>query len=705
MSGRPGVTGTIAARLAAARREEVVGRQQEVALVRDLAGGDDRVVALFFYGPGGVGKSTVLRAAADAVTDLGRPAVLVDGAGIEASPGGFRSAVADALGLAPDAPDPLIPAGGVLLVDTFEALAGLERWLRQVFLPAQPSGALLVAAGRRPPESGWRTDAGWWDSARVLSLRNLDPAAARELLTRRCVPASLVDGLVRATHGHPLAIVVAADLVAQDPHNAATMTVHHLAGHPDLTAALLARFVDDVDEPRQRRALHLLAHARRVDRPLLARVLQLPEDEADDVLAWLRARPYVDAGPDGLYMHDVARDVLDRDLRWRDGEAFLDLHRRIREAIVARAERATGREQQQAFADLLFLHRGNPMAAPIYSFGTLGTGHTRQAGPDDAEVIVGMLGGAAAQDDPDRARVIRHWHAVDPSGFRVHEDAGGRPLGSISFVRLDRASAAERAADPVAAWLWETVLPARRAPTPGEPVLYSMDPVEADGDPLGTMTNLHAAASCVAWMLPRLGWALVVTVHEARWAPMWSYIGFERLGTLERDGVRWAAWGRDFARSPYADWGKRLAGLELGPASEPPPRPVEPLALSSPDFADAVRQALRDLHRPDRLAASPLAASRLAGAAGIGAAGGVLAQRITHAVHSLGDSPRDERGRRALERTYLRPATTQEAAAEVLGLPFSTYRRHLNEGVERLVEVLWSWELHGPPTLGGEAGA
>jgi hypothetical protein len=177
------------------------------------------------------------------------------------------------------------------------------------------------------------------------------------------------------------------------------------------------------------------------------------------------------------------------------------------------------------------------------------------------------------------------------------------------------------------------------------------------------------------------------------------------LGTLERDGVRWAAWGRDFARSPYADWGKRLAGLELGPASEPPPRPVEPLALSSPDFADGVRQALRDLHRPDRLAASPLAASRLAGAAGIGAAGGVLAQRITQAVHSLGDSPRDERGRRALERTYLRPATTQEAAAEVLGLPFSTYRRHLNEGVERLVEVLWSWELHGPPTLGGEAGA
>ncbi len=105
------------------------------------------------------------------------------------------------------------------------------------------------------------------------------------------------------------------------------------------------------------------------------------------------------------------------------------------------------------------------------------------------------------------------------------------------------------------------------------------------------------------------------------------------------------------------------------------------------------------------LAAGPLAASRLVGAAGPGAAGAVLARRIRQAAACLGDAPRDRRGLRALDRTYLRAAPTQEAAAEVLGLPFSTYRRHLNAGVDRLVEVLWSWELHGPPPAGGETGA
>ena len=36
-----------------------------------------------------------------------------------------------------------------------------------------------------------------------------------------------------------------------------------------------------------------------------------------------------------------------------------------------------------------------------------------------------------------------------------------------------------------------------------------------------------------------------------------------------------------------------------------------------------------------------------------------------------------------------------KAAAELLGLPFSTYRGHLTRGVERIVEWLWQRELYG----------
>jgi len=46
-----------------------------------------------------------------------------------------------------------------------------------------------------------------------------------------------------------------------------------------------------------------------------------------------------------------------------------------------------------------------------------------------------------------------------------------------------------------------------------------------------------------------------------------------------------------------------------------------------------------------------------------------------------------------LNRTYLKPAPSQEAAASMLGLPFSTYRRHLAKAVDRLIDRLWSIEI------------
>lgn len=73
----------------------------------------------------------------------------------------------------------------------------------------------------------------------------------------------------------------------------------------------------------------------------------------------------------------------------------------------------------------------------------------------------------------------------------------------------------------------------------------------------------------------------------------------------------------------------------------------------------------------------------------------VLVQLLREAAEVLRADPRGEKLYRALDRTYLRPAETQERAAEVLGLPFSTYRRHLTRGVERVVTWLWERELYG----------
>ncbi|KOV59647.1 hypothetical protein ADK64_32670 [Streptomyces sp. MMG1121] len=52
--------------------------------------------------------------------------------------------------------------------------------------------------------------------------------------------------------------------------------------------------------------------------------------------------------------------------------------------------------------------------------------------------------------------------------------------------------------------------------------------------------------------------------------------------------------------------------------------------------------------------------------------------------------------RDALTAGYFSGASTQEAAARRLGLPYGTYRRHLRQGLDLLCEVLWEQELRRP---------
>jgi hypothetical protein len=139
-------------------------------------------------------------------------------------------------------------------------------------------------------------------------------------------------------------------------------------------------------------------------------------------------------------------------------------------------------------------------------------------------------------------------------------------------------------------------------------------------------------------------------------------------------------------------------GIVDAPSTAPAAAPPVLLVLSQPDFADAVREALRNYTHQSALLNNPLLRSRLVvdavGAEATPADRVTALQRLLReAVEPLQASPRQAKRFRALYHTYLRPAATQELAAELLDVPFSTYRRHLKSGVDEVVESLWNQEL------------
>ncbi|MCB0907748.1 MAG: ATP-binding protein, partial [Nocardioidaceae bacterium] len=455
---------TVAARLATARRRSLVGREDEVARATAFLDDAPAAVVLHVHGPGGVGKTTLLRAVEDLAVDRDRPTRWVDAAELDVS----REAVLAAL--AGDAGDlGLLDAGTVVLLDHAEHLGAVEPWLWRELLPTLPDDCQVVVAGRRPPSQDAR-EPGWRDLVRLLPLRNLPATGSTALLRSRGVPESVdVTSLVRLTHGHPLALVIAADEYAgrAEDGGGAGGEASALLDHPDAAARLIGSFVDDVADPLQRQALHVVGHTRRVDRAMLEVVLKVDQQTADALLDWLRDRPYSQSHPDGLSVHDVVRDALDRDLRWRDRAAFATLHRRIRAVVLERMAHGRGAEHARAAADLLFLHRGNPDAQDLYAFEDLLSLTYRRARATDRERVVSAFDSA---DGPDRASHAASWFDCHPEMFHVMEDAAGASAGTVAELRLDLVGPGD---DPLAARVLAE-LHRRRPPAPGEPILFEM---------------------------------------------------------------------------------------------------------------------------------------------------------------------------------------------------------------------------------------
>jgi hypothetical protein len=121
------------------------------------------------------------------------------------------------------------------------------------------------------------------------------------------------------------------------------------------------------------------------------------------------------------------------------------------------------------------------------------------------------------------------------------------------------------------------------------------------------------------------------------------------------------------------------------------------MGLDREAFGAALRHALENFTRPDQLKESSLLYSRsvLRRAGDTAPSPQVLRKVIVEALTIMDENPQDAKLGRALQAVFIHPAPSREIAAERLNVPFSTFRRHVSKGIERLEEILWSFESEG----------
>jgi hypothetical protein len=278
-------------------------------------------------------------------------------------------------------------------------------------------------------------------------------------------------------------------------------------------------------------------------------------------------------------------------------------------------------------------------------------------------------------------------------------------LGFLSILDLGVADASDLEIDPGARAAWDYLK--NNAPLrPGERA--SLFRFWMAGD---TYQGVSSTQSLIFihvvrhnLITPGLAFSFIACAEADFWTPVFAYGDLARLPEADfaLGGRVHGVYGHDWRVRPQVDWLALMAEREILTTPQEtlaPPEPSETLlVLSQEAFGNHVRQALRVFTFPDHLRGSPLLRSRLV-ISETGLSGGEiqrvqgLRELILQSAQSLQASPRSEKYYRALERTYFHPAPTQEAAAELLDLPFSTYRRHLKAGIEHVIDALWQQEI------------
>ncbi|MBB2925269.1 ATP-binding protein [Cellulomonas cellasea] len=664
----------LAQRLDAARERAFVGREHEQrVLAAALAGGPDAPRVVHVHGPGGIGKSTLLRRFVARARTAGRPVVELDARSVGPSAAALEDAGARAL----------VDPRCVLVVDSLEHGPWLEGWLRERFLPRLPDDVLVVLAGRTPPDVEWRVDPGWAGAVTALALGPLGPGTSAALLTAAGLDEAGHGAVLGFAGGNPLVLSLAAAVVRGE---GAQPREWRPSG--DVLAMLLARLVGEVPSPAHRRALEVSAQAYTTTEDLLRATL--PDEDAHALFAWLRGLPFVEAVPHGLHPHDAVREALAEDLRWRDPEAFGAVRDRLAQALLRRLRAADERAAISVVGELLFPFR--PGGDPSWQR----EGEVR-SGPLTEADVPAVLRLAETAEGPESAAIAAHWVARQPQAFRVYRWPGSdEPVAFSARLHLDAPRTDDLAVDPVVAAAWEHVA-ATGGVRPGEHVAVTRFAVHPE-----RYQQPSAVMSLVLWetvadISRSTGLAHCICVYRdaEAWGPVCRYWDLADVGARPVVGAdAYALYVHDWRQVPFAPWIELIMSplpeRDSVERSRPEPRPV----LARAEFDAAVRDALRGWRRRDALASTPLLRTRLVPP---GATDPQAALRaVLHAT--LGGLRADEAGRRgydAVSALHLAGAPTQESAARRLGVPFSTFRRHLALGVGRLCDALWELEVHG----------
>ncbi|MDX2092925.1 MAG: hypothetical protein SFX73_34060 [Kofleriaceae bacterium] len=667
-----------------ARVTRCVGRETlKAKLVERYRSEERRLVVL--VGAGGIGKTTLATWLAQEVLEGGGAVAWVSGEQVAPNPESFIAALRVS-GAASDLNE--VGRGAVrdlVVIDSFERLRAMRRWVFRDFLAQLGDNVLVVLASREHVASRELDEVGLYGAVVELTVDALSNDEAEALLAQWNVAEPLRARIAAAAHGFPLAMRLLAERGTPDGEVVEVS--------PAVLAELVEAFVSRAPSAAHVAAIHLAAIAKTSDESMLTGVI---DGAPEGLFDWLAQTAIAERTAFGISLHALVREVVFTHLQQRDPELLERMQARILDVLAQRMVSTDVTSAHELLLQGFYARRNSPSVGRLLALEDTERCEVVALAPQHLPRVRKLI---EKFEGPTSLDSFERWLTRQPL---AHVVVGGDGA-IVSFqvvIRVPRDATADHLTDPLIDMAWKAWRARNPPASDGDLHLFRWFIEAGTHQRFGpAMTHLMTLGPIITLPIDEIVQIGFVTTPPEQWAPFAPNFNLEWAhGTeLDFDGQRWGcAFGdvnklrRPFARTGATTLNAMRLIVYLTTGLAPPTTPLIPSlpaeAVSREYFGQLLRAALNHLHEPQQLRDVTLAPLVPASDGPLESA---IPALVVDGIRRLAADDATSRHARILEVTYVRPTVKQHAAAVDLGLPYGTYRYQLRKAVAVLEDVLW----------------
>jgi hypothetical protein len=280
-------------------------------------------------------------------------------------------------------------------------------------------------------------------------------------------------------------------------------------------------------------------------------------DEASAVMLfeWLAEQSYVSSGPEGLWPHELVRDAIDEELRWRDPESSRALQHAVNRHLIRQLQKRVS--ISHTIFELQYLERRSPVMRRFFDFAALGTISVRPASTVDASGIARLRDAGLP---PGERALFDHWRHHGATRTSTAHRRNGELCGVTQVLRLDGLDDLSAAADPVVSAVRQALGDAL-TDRASVSLMSRFTVPEGERRALNPAMNALQNSHLILWATePNLRFYVVAVLHPDRFAPLLEGTRFQRLAGCDRvvDGIPIGCFVHDWQAEPWTEWRDRL---------------------------------------------------------------------------------------------------------------------------------------------------